>query len=99
MAKAVWVIDECSPRFCRTSPHAWDTAQLSDCGRFLRLSIQLLFDTPHLADERFNLFEQEISPQLLRRRGQSQLAQPGQTLLGHKPGCFGGTMPALRRSA
>jgi hypothetical protein len=50
--------------------------------------IQLLLDPPHLADERLDLFEQQIPPQLLRRRGQGQLAEPHQTLLGPQTRLF-----------
>ena len=50
--------------------------------------IQLLLDPPHPAEERLDLFEQQIPPQLLRSRGQFQLAEPHQTLLGPKSRLF-----------
>src|SRR6202043_2482507 len=70
IAKAVWVIHECYHRLGSANAHSWNAAQLSDGGRLLRLAIQLLFDTSHLADQRLDLFEQEIPAQLLRSRGQ-----------------------------
>src|SRR5579864_1659004 len=74
------IIDEGNHGFCRANTDSRDASQASDGGRVLRLIIQLLLDTSHLADERVDLFEQEIPPQLLRNRGQGQPPEPGQTL-------------------
>lgn len=61
---------ECGHCFGRANPHSRDAAQLSDARRLLRLMIQLMFDPQHPANQRLDLFEQEIPPQLLQYRGQ-----------------------------
>src|SRR5262249_56711051 len=73
-SKAVRIIHERGPRFGRADTHSRDAAQLRDGRRLLRLMIQLPFDPSHLAEEGLDLFEQQIPPQLLRNRGQGQLA-------------------------
>ena len=42
--------------------------------------LQLLLDPPNLAHERLDLLEQEVAPQLLRRRRQVQPTEPIQSL-------------------
>jgi hypothetical protein len=75
-------------RLSRADAHTGNAAQLSNAGRLLRLLVQLLLDPPRLADERLDLFEQQIPPQLLRSGGQGQLAEPHQTPLGPKTRLF-----------
>ena len=52
----------------------------------MRVMIELLLDTLYLADERFDLLEEEIPPQLLGSSGQGQLAEPGQALFRPEAG-------------
>src|SRR5262249_33695605 len=68
-------------RLGRAETHARDAAQLRDGGRVLGLVVQLLLEASHLAEERLDLLEQEVPPQLLGGRGQLELAEPGQPLL------------------
>ena len=99
MTKAMWIIYERCYRFGRANAHSRDSSQLTDGGRMLCLTIQLLLNPSHLADKRLYFFEQKIAPRPLRQRGQGQLTEPRQLLFAPQPGCFGGTTPALRRSA
>ena len=59
------VIDKGSHSFCCANTNSGDRSQESDGGRAVRLMIQLLLDTLYLADERLDLLEEEIPPQLL----------------------------------
>jgi hypothetical protein len=78
MWEAMRIIDEGDHGFCRANANPSDASQLSDGRRVLRLMIQLLLDTSHLAQECLDLSEQEIPPQLLRRCRQGQLTEPCQ---------------------
>ena len=46
----------------RAAAHARDAAQLRDGGRVLGLMLHLLLEASHLAERRFDLFEQEVPP-------------------------------------
>ncbi|MGA2705965.1 MAG: hypothetical protein ABSH35_33395 [Isosphaeraceae bacterium] len=80
------IIDEGGHSLCRANANSRDASQASDGRKVLRLMVQLLLDTLHLADERLDLFEQKVPPQLLRSRRQGQLAEPGQTLFRPQTG-------------
>jgi hypothetical protein len=75
------IIGEGGHGLCGANTNSRDTSEASDGGRALRPIVELLLDTSDLADERLDLFEPEIAPQLLRSRRQSQSAEPGPTLL------------------
>src|SRR5262249_31777353 len=86
MAKAVRIIHECRHRFGRANTHSGGPPRWGAGGRWLPWAIQLLFKASPLADRRLDFFEQETPPQWLRSRGQDQLTQPGQPLLGPQTG-------------